>query len=562
MAIYSMHVSNVSRSAGSSACASLSYITSERVRDERLGKTYNGFGRRERARDVGTVLPEGAPVEYGVPEELSNSIETHERAANARPAKKIMVALPEEFGLDTQREVVIDFISRNLAADGYAATYAIHCNRDGSNPHAHILVANRQIDPETGGWAKTKARKEYALDADGQRIPVIDPETGQQKLGRRNERMWKRVTVQSNPLDTKEKLQSMREDWAETCNKRLAPDRRIDHRSLKAQGIDRQPTKHEGYAAREIEKRGGISPICAENRDIRRQNDLLDRLKAELESLKERLEQAVARLRARLTAPKPEPVPEPDFGPEDFIEEARERLAQRPQGYHDKLSELDKAANKAWRAYDEAHRDHRGLYDLIHGSKKLGKTWDKLYGLWNGVDWMRGMKRTMAEMQIKRLEPEVNRLVREASPVLDKSEFEARPDEAWTSKHANLLMRDADPELKKLKEASEEARAAWRSYRIPDATQSDIEAEAGRMAREAVRDPQTALRRAEALDGIDGEAKPPKSRAEAMKRLNELKSGKRAEAEAIRRERERAREERERARQERMARPRRRGMSR
>lgn len=39
VAIYSMHVSNVSRSAGSSSVASLSYITSRRMRDERTGET-------------------------------------------------------------------------------------------------------------------------------------------------------------------------------------------------------------------------------------------------------------------------------------------------------------------------------------------------------------------------------------------------------------------------------------------------------------------------------------------------------------------------------------------
>ncbi|WP_274428587.1 MobA/MobL family protein [Bifidobacterium longum] len=31
----------------------------------------------------------------------------------------------------------------------------------------------------------------------------------------------------------------------------------IDHRSFKARGIERIPTIHEGYASREMEKRGG-----------------------------------------------------------------------------------------------------------------------------------------------------------------------------------------------------------------------------------------------------------------------------------------------------------------
>lgn len=62
VAIYSLHVSNVSRAAGSSAVASCSYITSRRMRDERTGEAFNGFGRRERVEHVCTMLPEGAPA--------------------------------------------------------------------------------------------------------------------------------------------------------------------------------------------------------------------------------------------------------------------------------------------------------------------------------------------------------------------------------------------------------------------------------------------------------------------------------------------------------------------
>ena len=47
MAIYSCNISNVSRAKGSSSCATLSYISGEKVRDERLGKTFR-YGREER----------------------------------------------------------------------------------------------------------------------------------------------------------------------------------------------------------------------------------------------------------------------------------------------------------------------------------------------------------------------------------------------------------------------------------------------------------------------------------------------------------------------------------
>ena len=163
MAIYHLSVSNVSRASGSRATATLSYITGKRVHDERRGETYD-YGRKERVLRVGTLLPEGAPAEFADPAVLFNAVELHETGRTARPAKKIVVALPREFTPRQRVQALEEYIRENLNADGYAATYAIHEDREGNNPHAHILVANRQIDPATGGWARLKQRMEYVLD--------------------------------------------------------------------------------------------------------------------------------------------------------------------------------------------------------------------------------------------------------------------------------------------------------------------------------------------------------------------------------------------------------------
>lgn len=80
---------------------------------------------------------------------LFNAVELHETGRTARPAKKIVVALPREFTPRQRVQALEEYIRENLNADGYAATYAIHEDREGNNPHAHILVANRQIDPAT-----------------------------------------------------------------------------------------------------------------------------------------------------------------------------------------------------------------------------------------------------------------------------------------------------------------------------------------------------------------------------------------------------------------------------
>lgn len=327
MAIYHLSVSNVSRASGSRATATLSYITGKRVHDERRGETYD-YGRKERVLRVGTLLPEGAPAEFADPAVLFNAVELHETGRTARPAKKIVVALPREFTPRQRVQALEEYIRENLNADGYAATYAIHEDREGNNPHAHILVANRQIDPATGGWARLKQRMEYVLDERGERVPLIDPETGRQKTDKRGRRQWKRTSVSLNPLDRKAKLKALRESWANTCNARLPETARIDHRSLEDQGSDLEPTIHEGYAARAIERAGGVSERCQTNREIRRSNSLLTAIRHELGRIFDRLGELFAakigQLRQRQA--RPEPAERPQERPQ-----ARETPPQAPQ---------------------------------------------------------------------------------------------------------------------------------------------------------------------------------------------------------------------------------------
>ena len=90
MSIYSCNISNVCRAAGSSSCATLSYISGKKVKEDRTGEIYQ-YGRDERVEYVGTILPENAPAEYREPARLFNAIENFEKPCNARTAKKIML---------------------------------------------------------------------------------------------------------------------------------------------------------------------------------------------------------------------------------------------------------------------------------------------------------------------------------------------------------------------------------------------------------------------------------------------------------------------------------------
>lgn len=273
MAIYSFNISNVSRAKGSASTATLSYISAEKVKDERLNKSFN-FGRSERVVSIETILPEYAPSEFKDPSVLFNSIERYEKSDNARPAKKIMVALPREFDLNLQQKVLQSYIQENITCEGYACTYAIHTDAENNNPHAHILIANRSMDKK-GKW-KIKYKKEYALDENGERIPLLD-EQGNQKLGKRNEKLWKRVNVEYNYLDRKETLERLREQWSVQCNRYLEPENKIDHRSNEDRGIDYEPTLHEGFRYPE--------PIREINKEIKKRNALLSELREELKKI-------------------------------------------------------------------------------------------------------------------------------------------------------------------------------------------------------------------------------------------------------------------------------------
>lgn len=297
MAIYHCSISNVSRAKGSSSCATLSYISAKKIYEERTAQTYN-YGREERVLKVGTILPEYAPEEFENPAVLFNAIENYEKAENARTAKKIEIALPREFDLEKQEETVEAYIRENLTKEGYCATYAIHNDKENNNPHAHILVVNRQITLK-GEWS-SKRKMEYALNERGQRIPRLD-ENGQQKTDKNGRKQWVRINTEQNPLDKKEFLQKLRKGWADECNRYLAAEQQIDHRSYQERGIDQIPTIHEGYASREMEARGSVSDRAQVNREIQEKNHLISQLSQQLKELAERMKEKARDINDRIT---------------------------------------------------------------------------------------------------------------------------------------------------------------------------------------------------------------------------------------------------------------------
>ena len=273
MAIYHCSIKIIGRSDGKSAVASSAYRSGEKLMDDRTGLIHD-FTKKSGVVFTEVSLPAHAPPEYADRNVLWNAVEKVEKKSNAQLAREIEVALPKELSRECQIEMVRRYVQENFVSVGMCADWALHDKGDG-NPHAHIMLTMRGIKPD-GSWA-AKEKKIYALDEEGNRIPLIDPATGEQKLGKRNEKLWKRITVEPNDWNDHSKAEIWRKSWADICNEYLSLEQQIDHRSYKRQELDLEPTIHEGYRARKMEKAGFVSNRCEYNRIVRKLNELKGR---------------------------------------------------------------------------------------------------------------------------------------------------------------------------------------------------------------------------------------------------------------------------------------------
>lgn len=273
MAIYHCSIKIIGRSDGKSAVASSAYRSGEKLMDDRTGLIHD-FTKKSGVVFTEVSLPAHAPPEYADRNVLWNAVEKVEKKSNAQLAREIEVALPKELSRECQIEIVRRYVQENFVSVGMCADWALHDKGDG-NPHAHIMLTMRGIKPD-GSWA-AKEKKIYALDEEGNRIPLIDPATGEQKLGKRNEKLWKRITVEPNDWNDHSKAEIWRKSWADICNEYLSLEQQIDHRSYKRQELDLEPTIHEGYRARKMEKAGFVSNRCEYNRIVRKLNELKGR---------------------------------------------------------------------------------------------------------------------------------------------------------------------------------------------------------------------------------------------------------------------------------------------
>lgn len=257
MAIYHLSAKIIGRKAGQSSVACAAYRAGEELADKRTGETFR-FARSERVAHTQIIAPGDAPTWALDRADLWNQVEARERRKDAQLAREFEVALPRELTLDQQRELVCGWIEAQITPAGAVVDLAIHHDKEGNNPHAHIMTTMRAVSAD--GW-------------------------GAQKL-----RQW----------EDRSALAQWRASWAEHTNaalERAGVADRVDHRSHADRGLEEEPTQKEGAAARGMEARGQISDRMEENRRIRSMNlSIRERVARAARKLKEA---ALAKVRAK-----------------------------------------------------------------------------------------------------------------------------------------------------------------------------------------------------------------------------------------------------------------------
>lgn len=270
---------------GHSAIEQASYISREKMYSEYDCKNYYPKYSEDLVH-AEVMLCKNAPPEYADPSVLWNAVEKAEKGTKAQLARTYKVSLPNEWSYELATEVMRDYVNRNFVKEGMCAFFAIHDSETPKtgqrNLHCHIMLTMRGID-ENGKWMP-KQKKVYLKDENGERIPFIDPKTGQQKVDKQNRKQWKCTTLDTNDWSSKEKAKIWRKDMVDTINsvnEQIGATEHIwEHRSFKELGLDILPQIHLGPKASALE-RAGIRSIRGDiNRRIQASNAIIEQARA------------------------------------------------------------------------------------------------------------------------------------------------------------------------------------------------------------------------------------------------------------------------------------------
>lgn len=244
MAQYRLSANLISRGAGRSATAAAAYRAGQRIVDERTGLVHDYTAKRG-VLHTEILAPDNTPDWMRNRAKLWNAVEHVEdkstRRHTAQLSREIQLSLPHELTHEQRLNLVRNFVTEQFVDEGMIADVAIHApfsdpGADERNFHAHVMLTTRSLHGDD--------------------------------FGKKN-REWNKP----------ERLEQWREAWADHQNhelERIGSSERVDHRSLEDQGIMREPQKHLGPIATEIERDGRSSHRGNENRAIEARNGLMN----------------------------------------------------------------------------------------------------------------------------------------------------------------------------------------------------------------------------------------------------------------------------------------------
>ena len=257
----------VKRSEGGSAVSAAAYQTGEKLFSD-WDRKYMYHGTKEELVLKEILLPAHAPPEFADRNKLWNSAEAAEPNWNSQLARRLKIALPVELSMEDNIALAREYCEKEFASKGMIVDLAVHDPEPPNhNPHFHVLLTMRPLD-EKGNWAP-KARKEYVLDKDGNRIRGPNGKYKVRKI----------PTVDWNARGNAE---IWRHDWENLQNQyleRAGRAERVCMKSYERQGLDTIPTVHMDPAVMALERKGIRTDVGNLNREIRAVNAMIRFLK-------------------------------------------------------------------------------------------------------------------------------------------------------------------------------------------------------------------------------------------------------------------------------------------
>jgi hypothetical protein len=203
------------------------------------------------------VLPTNAPDRLRDPAVLWSEVDRMAKRSNADLYREWICCFDKHLSLEQMEQVARQF-AESLAAEGMVVQYALHDEKSNGNYHVHFMSPCRGLDAE-GNWQKRKVLpRTFQLDTEGNRIPVIDKETGLQKRNKSGRLQWKKeppVFVDSFNDPHIGNVQRWRQLFADLENQYLPEEYQVSPLSYRKQGIKKIPGRHISKAAYEVHRK-------------------------------------------------------------------------------------------------------------------------------------------------------------------------------------------------------------------------------------------------------------------------------------------------------------------